>query len=43
MRATVSAMGLNPFRARARRSSDIVLGAAALLVVAALVLWAIFG
>jgi len=36
-------VGLNPFRARAKRSSDIVLVAVAFLVVAALVLWAIFG
>jgi hypothetical protein len=35
-------MGYNPFRARVKRQSDIVLVAAALLVVAALVAWALF-
>jgi len=33
-------MGMNPFRPHVKRSSDIVLGAVALLVVALLVVWA---
>jgi hypothetical protein len=36
-------MGLNPFRAQAKRSTDIVVVAVALAVVALLVLWAVFG
>jgi len=36
-------VGLNPFRPHVQRRSDIVLVAAALLVVAALVLWAVLG
>jgi hypothetical protein len=36
-------MGLNPFRAQAKRGSDIVIVVVALVVVAALVLWAVFG
>jgi hypothetical protein len=36
-------VGLNPFRARAKRGTDVVVVAAALLVVAALVLWAVLG
>jgi hypothetical protein len=34
-------MGLNPFRVQRRRSSDYVLVAATLVVIAALVLWAV--
>jgi hypothetical protein len=33
-------VGLNPFRVQRRRSSDYVLVAATLVVIAALVLWA---
>lgn len=36
-------MGYNPFRKRVRRRSDVVLVGAALLVIAALVLWAAIG
>ena len=36
-------MGLNPFRAQAKRGTDLVIVAIALAVVAALVLWAVFG
>jgi len=36
-------VGLNPFRARAKRSTDVLIVAAALVIVAALVLWAVFG
>jgi hypothetical protein len=36
-------VGLNPFRAHARRTSDVVILAAALVVVGALVAWALFG
>jgi len=36
-------MGYNPFRKRVKRRSDVVLVAAALLVVAALVAWALLG
>jgi len=36
-------MGLNPFRAHVKRGSDIALVVVALVVVAALVLWALFG
>jgi hypothetical protein len=36
-------VGLNPFRSQAKRSSDIVIVAVALVVIAALVLWAVFG
>jgi chorismate synthase len=35
-------VGLNPFREQVKRRSDIVLVAAALVVVAALVAWALF-
>ena len=38
-----SGVGLNPFRAQAKRSSDVVIVAVALVVIAALVLWAVFG
>jgi hypothetical protein len=38
-----SGVGLNPFRSRAKRSSDVVIVAVALVVIAALVLWAVFG
>ena len=38
-----SGVGLNPFRSQAKRSSDIVIVAVALVVIAALVLWAVFG
>jgi hypothetical protein len=36
-------MGLNPFRAHAKRGTDVVIVAVALVVVAALVLWAVLG
>ncbi|HXY95269.1 MAG TPA: hypothetical protein VEP49_22615 [Acidimicrobiia bacterium] len=36
-------VGLNPFRAHAKRSTDVVIVAVALAVVVALVLWAVFG
>jgi hypothetical protein len=36
-------VGLNPFRSQAKRSSDVVIVAVALAVIAALVLWAVFG
>jgi len=36
-------VGLNPFRSQAKRSSDLVIVAVALTVIAALVLWAVFG
>jgi hypothetical protein len=36
-------VGLNPFRSQVKRSSDIVIVAVALVVIAALVLWAVFG
>jgi chorismate synthase len=36
-------MGYNPFRQHVKRRSDVVLVAAALVVVAALVAWALFG
>jgi len=36
-------VGLNPFRAQAKRGTDLVIVAVALAVVAALVLWAVFG
>jgi hypothetical protein len=36
-------VGLNPFRSQAKRSSDIVIVAVALAVIAALVLWAVLG
>jgi hypothetical protein len=36
-------MGLNPFRAQAKRGSDLAIVAIALVVIAALVLWALFG
>jgi hypothetical protein len=36
-------MGLNPFRAQAKRGTDVVIVVVALVVVAALVLWAVFG
>ena len=39
----LGAMGLNPFRAQAKRGTDVVIVAIALVVVAALVLWAVFG
>ena len=34
---------MNPFRAQAKRGSDLVIVAVALVVIAALVLWALFG
>jgi hypothetical protein len=34
---------LNPFRAQAKRTSDVVIVVVALVVVAALVLWAVLG
>ena len=36
------AVGLNPFRAQKRRASDYVMVVAAFVVVALLVLWALF-
>jgi hypothetical protein len=36
-------VGFNPFRAQARRSTDYVIVAVAMVVIAALVLWALFG
>jgi hypothetical protein len=36
-------VGFNPFRARAKRGTDIVIVAVAFVVIAALVLWALFG
>jgi hypothetical protein len=36
-------VGFNPFRAQAKRGSDIAIVVVALVVVAALVLWAVFG
>jgi hypothetical protein len=38
-----SGVGLNPFRSHVRRTSDIALVVGALVIVAALVLWAVFG
>ena len=38
-----SGVGLNPFRSQAKRSSDLVIVAVALVVIAALVLWGLFG
>jgi hypothetical protein len=36
-------MGLNPFRSQTKRTSDYVIVGAALVVIAALVLWGLFG
>jgi hypothetical protein len=36
-------VGFNPFRQQARRGSDLAIVTVALVVIAALVLWAIFG
>jgi hypothetical protein len=36
-------VGFNPFREQVKRRSDIVLVAAAFIVVVALVLWGLFG
>jgi hypothetical protein len=36
-------VGLNPFRAQEKRATDVVIVVVALVVVAALVLWAVFG
>jgi hypothetical protein len=36
-------VGFNPFRARAKRGTDLIVVAAAFVVIAALVLWAVFG
>jgi hypothetical protein len=36
-------VGLNPFRAQEKRTADVVIVVVALVVVAALVLWAVFG
>jgi hypothetical protein len=36
-------VGLNPFRSQAKRGTDVVIVVVALAVVAALVLWAVFG
>ena len=38
-----SGVGLNPFRSQTRRGSDVVIVAVALVVIGALVLWAVFG
>ncbi len=38
-----SGVGLNPFRSQAKRGTDVVIVVVALVVVAALVLWAVFG
>lgn len=38
-----SGVGLNPFRSQAKRGSDIVIVAVALVVIAVLVLWGLFG
>jgi hypothetical protein len=38
-----SGVGFNPFRSRVSRRTDIVVVAAALVVIAALVAWALFG
>jgi len=36
-------VGLNPFRSQTKRGSDVVIVAVALVVIGALVLWAVFG
>jgi hypothetical protein len=36
-------VGFNPFRSQAKRGTDVVIVVVALVVVAALVLWAVFG
>jgi hypothetical protein len=36
-------VGFNPFRAHAKRTADYVIVAIALVVIAALVLWGLFG
>jgi hypothetical protein len=36
-------MGFNPFRAHAKRGTDVAIVAVAFVVIAALVLWAVFG
>jgi hypothetical protein len=36
-------VGLNPFRSQAKRGSDLVIVGVALVVIAALVLWGLFG
>jgi hypothetical protein len=36
-------VGLNPFRSQAKRGSDVVIVAVALVVVLLLVLWGLFG
>jgi hypothetical protein len=36
-------VGLNPFRAQQKNATDVVIVVAALVVVAVLVLWAVFG
>jgi hypothetical protein len=42
-RRYLAAVGYNPFRRRVRRRSDILVVAIALLVIAGLVAWALFG
>ncbi len=42
-RTILTDMGFNPFRQQQRRTGDYVLVAAALVVIAALVLWAFLG
>jgi hypothetical protein len=41
MRRYRSAVGFNPFRKQVRRSSDIVIVVAALVVIAVLLVWAV--
>jgi hypothetical protein len=36
-------VGFNPFRAHAKRGTDLVIVAVAFVVIAALVLWAVLG
>jgi hypothetical protein len=36
-------VGLNPFRAQQKRGTDVAIVGVALVVIAALVLWALFG
>jgi hypothetical protein len=39
----VAGVGLNPFRSQVKRTTDYVVVAVALVVIAALVLWGLFG
>jgi len=36
-------VGLNPFRSRVNRRTDVIVVAAAFVVITALVVWAVFG